>query len=598
MNLGPTIYPLAFAAIGSRCLRNVAIYLAERGTTLATLEKLLGSQSLVSAISTAFTLRSASLTSIGLLLLWALSPLGGQSSLRLLHEGNTTISEAGTIYYSDHAAPQDLEEAATWFSIIPAILSASLASSAEAKALPVDLWSHPKVPRLDAIENEVLAGDGSTGRWVTVNMSDPAPIYTSLAGINVQGLHRNTTSTFQVKYNYLRLGCEKFIGGTDAEVLDYLWNTTTFSMWPPILDFTPGVSPATLLTNTTININFQTLFLPMSFFLRYGWNSPGASNNGTETTDGHSQISRQPVSFLYGAQFNAKDTFQVYKCAPRVVTVNAQIECQADECAVSRLRRVPGESSAELENACDTGSQYRLGCLTSGTYALRNFFMYFASAIANYYSPYSMNPFDGWIAGNDQTYSSIPTASNRTLSEIPDQLISDRLTTVLNTYWQAGAWGSQITRAGMFDTPEYPYVGPNDGGSRNNVPDRFLNTTGTVFKTQVPIYKAEVGWIVTLLLITIALLILCVINIIISITNKAPDLFYYASSLARENPYTNTPDGGTSLDGAERTRLLRGMKVQIADVSPDNEVGYVVLKSLGEGEDARTGRLRKDRLYR
>lgn len=34
MSLGPTVYPLAFAAIGSRCLRNAAVHLAERGTTV------------------------------------------------------------------------------------------------------------------------------------------------------------------------------------------------------------------------------------------------------------------------------------------------------------------------------------------------------------------------------------------------------------------------------------------------------------------------------------------------------------------------------------------------------------------------------------
>lgn len=36
MNLGPTVYPLAFAAIGSRCLRSIAIRLAETETTRAT----------------------------------------------------------------------------------------------------------------------------------------------------------------------------------------------------------------------------------------------------------------------------------------------------------------------------------------------------------------------------------------------------------------------------------------------------------------------------------------------------------------------------------------------------------------------------------
>lgn len=35
MSVGPTIYPLVFAAIGGRCLRNLAVALAERGTTIS-----------------------------------------------------------------------------------------------------------------------------------------------------------------------------------------------------------------------------------------------------------------------------------------------------------------------------------------------------------------------------------------------------------------------------------------------------------------------------------------------------------------------------------------------------------------------------------
>lgn len=34
MTLGPSIYPLAFAAIGGRCMRSIAVFVAERGTTI------------------------------------------------------------------------------------------------------------------------------------------------------------------------------------------------------------------------------------------------------------------------------------------------------------------------------------------------------------------------------------------------------------------------------------------------------------------------------------------------------------------------------------------------------------------------------------
>jgi hypothetical protein len=101
----------------------------------------------------------------------------------------------------------------------------------------------------------------------------------------------------------------------------------------------------------------------------------------------------------------------------------------------------------------------------------------------------------------------------------------------------------------------------------------------------------------TLLLISTLLLLLSIASVVFSFLTIAPDLFYYASSLARENPYTDTPDGGTALDGGERSRLLKAMKVQIADVSPENQIGYVVLKSVGSDEDFKTGRLKKGRLY-
>ncbi|KAJ4379233.1 hypothetical protein N0V86_005278 [Didymella sp. IMI 355093] len=335
--------------------------------------------------------------------------------------------------------------------------------------------------------------------------------------------------------------------------------------------------------------------LTMSFFLRYGWSSNGTATNYTDLQGSYDMFQRQQISFLYGASFNNNSDFQVYNCTPHVITVETHIECQSDACSVTRLRRIRDDPFDPWDEACDRGSGAKLKCLTLGTQTLFKFFMYFPSAVASYFS--TVNPFDDWIAGSNQTYRSLPGDYDRDLRNISDQMVSDRLTTVLNTYWQAGSWGTQVTRAGSFEIPEYPYFGPLYGVSQSIAPDRWINATETTFKTQVPVYVADVGWICALLLISLILLSLGIVNVAVTFMNKAPDLFYYASSLARENPYTNTPDGGTWLDGAERSRLLKDMKVQIADASPENEVGYVVIKSLEEGEEFRSGRLKKGRLY-
>lgn len=101
----------------------------------------------------------------------------------------------------------------------------------------------------------------------------------------------------------------------------------------------------------------------------------------------------------------------------------------------------------------------------------------------------------------------------------------------------------------------------------------------------------------TLLLISVVLLPLSIVNAVVTFTTLAPDLFYYASSLVRENPYTDTPDRGTATDGGERSRLLKAMKVQITDVSPEKQIGHVVFKSIGDDDSFKTGRLKNGRLY-
>jgi hypothetical protein len=99
------------------------------------------------------------------------------------------------VYYSDPDAPINPHMTLSWMSIVPAILSASLASSQEAKGLPVDLWAHPKVPRLDAVEQ--LARDSSVyeGDWIELNTTESHK-YSSWTGVNVQHLERTGTTEF------------------------------------------------------------------------------------------------------------------------------------------------------------------------------------------------------------------------------------------------------------------------------------------------------------------------------------------------------------------------------------------------------------------
>lgn len=82
-----------------RFFRHLGVYLAERGTKLGRIEQLVGCQSVFSALERQITLRHWSLVGLFSVLVWLLSPVGGQSALRLLDHEVRNVSSTATFQY-------------------------------------------------------------------------------------------------------------------------------------------------------------------------------------------------------------------------------------------------------------------------------------------------------------------------------------------------------------------------------------------------------------------------------------------------------------------------------------------------------------------
>jgi hypothetical protein len=67
----------------------------------------------------------------------------------------------------------------------------------------------------------------------------------------------------------------------------------------------------------------------------------------------------------------------------------------------------------------------------------------------------------------------------------------------------------------------------------------------------------------------------------------APDILGYVSSMTIENPYTSIPGvplgSGSTLNGLERSKLLRNVRVRIGDVREAGKSGKIALAAEGEG---------------
>ncbi|KAJ6199410.1 hypothetical protein J3E72DRAFT_266926 [Bipolaris maydis] len=298
MLLGPTLFPLAFAALGGRSLKNIALWKAQQGSSIG-------------------------------------------SSLRLLHEANSTIVTSRPVYYPDPEAYSSLVSvgSAHYFNQMSAIISTSILTADTLQNSPVDIWNHAKITRLRQLEQADLGHD-LQDRWVHIREDTTA--YTSLTGLSVVGLQADSVANFSVVYEYMYADCKAQIRGSGDEVKAYLdrqiprsglnGSLILPSGWPyKLSELSIQLNRDTDTIDRLFNVSylnpiFGQLYYQSSFFLVSPQNL-----STTWATTGY---------LFYGTRdgYNERTMF-LYKCALHDMEIEANTICSSAACRTSRLRR-------------------------------------------------------------------------------------------------------------------------------------------------------------------------------------------------------------------------------------------------------------------
>ncbi|KAF2023295.1 hypothetical protein EK21DRAFT_118903 [Setomelanomma holmii] len=582
--LGPTLFPLAFAALGGRSLKRIALWKAERGTTLGFLEHIIGSQSLVAAVGHAITLHSLNFLTIGLLVLWALSPLGGQSTLRLMRETNSTVSDNRSVFYANVDAPSEFlkesynEDA---FNRANAVLMTSLMTADKLENATVDTWNHPKIPRLQALE-EAEETNETARDWYTVDHNEEHS-YASLAGIDVINLSETGATNITVPYEYMYFGCE--LSPQNNFTSFSVDQTEPYPYQPTQLKYLNGL-------NNDGKLESGDKFKTNSTTLTVSGNTPGDVVSSYRSLFIYTKgTALKPEALIYGSSGIVTTTFYLWECSMKSVMVEANIICKEDTCDVDRLRRL---DTTRTQRNSATGVPYDV---VNDGYVNRYLIRHLV-AVGGENSLQKPNPVDAYIYGNgawqvDETtglspYKNWTTYINDTEKSLQ---LSQRMTRFLNTFWDASRWPTAMTRNDPFAKDSL--------NKTSGQPPAILtmNATEAVVARQVPIYRANAGWVACLVICSCVLLLLGIFSFFLSLRIVAPDIFDYVSSFTRDNPYVNAPKGGSGLDGAERARLLRKLPVQLGDADAGAETGYITVRSIYGKEDCQKGRIRRERMY-
>lgn len=141
-------------------------------------------------------LRRFGFIGIAIIILWLLSPFGGQSSLRILEITSTSINSQGQIYYFNTTSTLGYLDSV--FSTGDDYSSSSLQALEPDRifGLPVDQWNNVKIPKLDELSPFT---DPTTGNpWININQTAPK-IWSSLTGLMIQQLPQTGVSTFTLE---------------------------------------------------------------------------------------------------------------------------------------------------------------------------------------------------------------------------------------------------------------------------------------------------------------------------------------------------------------------------------------------------------------
>jgi hypothetical protein len=527
--MSPTIFPLIFAALMGRFFRHLGVYLAERGTTLGRLEQLIGCQSVFTALERQVTLRYWSVVGLFSVLVWLLSPVGGQAALRLLGKENKYVSSTTTLRYLDPLSTKDsvLEGASSLNSArasYTSIFLAALLSSSKYQDTSMDLWGNVKLPLYRSIENT------TSNEWKIVGDHHHNATYGSLIGVPTVGMPSEGYSSFNIKARQFDITCSSN-ERKSGERNNSLWANVT-STWGLVAD------PATK-----------------------GRDYP------------------RPIFSLSLADESSKGSnYSVTACNVNYNYLEAKVNCNGTSCGVTSMRKL---------DLLTDGYTSDMDAFTRGNIIFNLLSNLPRVDNINVTSPSARGSTNAekWMA--DPTNFIGARYDNVKLYQLDPDLYAQRLTILWNTFHQStfattaigGALPKNLMQTGLLTA-----------GFGSNV--TFNGTQADIRQQMAVVYRTNWKWFVALLFSSLVLLAAAYAGLVLKYITLAPDIIGYASSLTMLNPYVPTPTGGTTLHGLERASLLHNLPVRIGDVCANEPVGAIAFAKADDGRVARLNRNR------
>ncbi|KAB5577512.1 hypothetical protein GE09DRAFT_521264 [Coniochaeta sp. 2T2.1] len=573
----------------------------------------MNNKTMFDAILSQFYLARFSTVASGLVLLWALSPLGGQASLRLMYKTNITSIHPQDMRYMDTGPLANVFVTEGFINsndigyngqglplTMPALYQAAVMQSLETKKGPLDLFGNVKIPRLDKLDQSLADEDG----WINFTIPAAVESFSSLLGLPILNISQTGMVEFTVESVYVTLAPPERV--TFGPPVFYADNIYLFSGM--------NVScPQCVNWRHNEDIDPTGTLRPARTMLLYGepFEQPTAAQMANTTFSSTRSI--QFDSGIKGSSRPEDETGTVsFSCKVTQHFIETTIRCDFGNCAATRARPSTTDHRPDFVTSFDAWGTFALDMITSisnskGTQV--------SSPSELFMNDTSVSPVRSGVQGfGGENFAN--------LTRVDRNLLADRASMLLNTALQifmspSGFTGDlPVSNLSIYGYPHIPAngIGATLAAMNGTVTDPSADnyktheeivrqqivtlapfvaadTTATVTNF-AEVYKADYAWVAVLILSASVLVITGVAGVALGSYVRAPDVFDPLMGLTYNNPHLDIPGHHSTLSGTERARLLKDLTVRLGDVHPYSEMGKISL-----GQTAEVKRLVGGRLY-
>ncbi|OJD29514.1 uncharacterized protein BKCO1_7900023 [Diplodia corticola] len=639
ISLWVTVTPILFTTIMGRFFSKFALYRAQTGITIGTLERFVGCQSIYTAIRTQVTMRPFTITSLGMILLWLLPPFASQAVLHLGEFSDTYNTTEGTVKYLPLIqAAQDTVKASEDVSMPLSRLLLSSAVFFQISLLmqskvssPRDFKDYVKIPSVHSL----MPGNGSwnPAEWRQLDASRPTT-YSSLMGIPIAGLSQdlNTETTFQLPSRHWAVNCSHI----DSSMLDqndfnhdYAWTHQAFVMdlavpnnmtasqssWPMRLVSMKGNPQWDAFADQVSDAQSEPAPLP-KVPVNLAYCSIGAQNVVSNVSC--SQTSCEVNSMLLLNEVQSADT-----SVPYLSSINVEDQswgCNSRSCngPLNQWKDVwnPGLWDSDSQDGLSEGDPNHdlatggtpvqglrmvLQTLSRASVSQEERFTYLESknipaAYARYTDGIGATNAELWLNGTNDGYVSSQYYPWPDYSSVPIADFSARLETLINTWWQSFYMPPYLQADLLHDRPAPPAFDAANRlvfkqGDTSSTP--FNDTAARVTRPGRRVYRCRWPHMFVAMITSVVMVVAGGVTVVLEFVVVAPDVFGFASTYTRDNVHLPGHAEGSYKSGVQRASAMRDVRVRIGDVSAREVVGHISLTTdLGP-----TTVLRKDRQY-